>query len=224
MRIEGYPYEFARRAATILGSTIETSITVRQHGLTVRAGSSSDAAARCDQAEARADAGPCIDAMTDLTIHVVPDIATEGRWDAWREQALREGFATAIAVPALVGTDMAVALNLYSRDPEVWTPGMRSSAEGYAQLVAAMVRLQLETADLEDAAVGLYRNLTDAVVAERAVGAIMFTNACSEEEARAVLASAAGGRDISPREVAESVLRALVAPEPPVQPGSIRDV
>lgn len=35
MSISTFPYELARRAATVLGSKIYTSITVRQHGLTV---------------------------------------------------------------------------------------------------------------------------------------------------------------------------------------------
>lgn len=215
MRIANYPNEFAHRAATILGSKLETSITVRQHGLTVRGGSSTDAAARCDQAEARAGDGPCIDAMIDTTARLVPQIANEDRWQAWREQAVREGFVSAIAVPALATVEVAIALNLYSRTSDPWTPELLTAADGYAQLVAAMVRLQLQTAELEDAAAGFYRHLSDAIVAERAIGAIMHTNACDEDEARRILDSATYHRNVGRREVAETILRALVVPEQP---------
>ncbi|WP_407319315.1 ANTAR domain-containing protein [Isoptericola halotolerans] len=105
---------------------------------------------------------------------------------------------------------MSVALNLYSRAPDPWTPELITAADGYAQLVGSMVLTHLDLAELEDAAAGLYRNMSDALVAERAVGAIMHTNACSEDEARRILESASRHRRIGAREVAETILRALV--------------
>ena len=101
MTLSSYPYEFARRAGAILGSDLEASITVRQYGVTLRAGSGTDAARRCDQAEARAEDGPCIDAMDQARIRMVEKVADGTGWDRWRRQAVSEGFTTAIAVPAL---------------------------------------------------------------------------------------------------------------------------
>jgi hypothetical protein len=209
MSISTFPYELARRAATILGSDIEVSITVRQHGLAVRAGSSTGAAARCDQVESIADSGPCIDAMDQLTVHVVPTIADADAWSAWREQAAREGFVSALAVPAVVDNHISVALNLYSRSPDPWTPALLAAADGYAQLTAAMVRLHLGLAELEDGAAGYYRQMSDTITIERAIGAIMQTNDCAEDDARRILESASLHRNVTQREVAETVLRAL---------------
>ncbi|MCA5893336.1 ANTAR domain-containing protein [Isoptericola sp. NEAU-Y5] len=213
MRISSYPFEYARRAATILGTEIETSITVRQHGLTVRAGSSSDAAARCDQAESLADSGPCIDAMDQLAVRAVPDIAAEAGWQEWCEQAVREGFVSALAVPAYVDPHVSVALNLYSRAADPWTPELLTAADGYAQLVASTVRLHLSLSELEDAAAGFYRNMSDSMVVERAVGAIMQANGCTADQARRILGSASRHRNVTRREVAETILRALVVTE-----------
>jgi hypothetical protein len=210
MSISTFPYELARRAATVLGAEIEASITVRQHGLAVRAGSSSGAAARCDRAESLADSGPCIDAMDQLSVHVVPAITEESAWNAWREQANHEGFVSALAVPAAVNDHIAVALNLYSRSPDPWTPELLAAADGYAQLTAAMVRLHLGLAELEDGAAGYYSQMSDTITIERAIGAIMQTNDCAEDEARRILESASRHRNVTQREVAECVLRALV--------------
>ncbi|MCK9793258.1 ANTAR domain-containing protein [Isoptericola sp. 4D.3] len=215
MDISQYPFEYARRASAILGSGIETSITVRQHGLTVRAGSSTDAAARCDQAESMAESGPCVDAMDRHTACVVPEIDDGEGWEDWREQADHEGFVSALAVPAHVEDGVDVALNLYSRSADPWTPGLLTAADGYAQLVASTVRLHLSLAELEDAAAGFYRGMSDAMVVERAVGAIMQTNECSADAARRVLHSASSHRNVGPREVAETILRALVVTEDP---------
>ncbi|WP_435737621.1 GAF and ANTAR domain-containing protein [Cellulosimicrobium sp. PMB13] len=210
MSISRYPSEFAQRAAAVLGSDLEVSITLREHGLSLRAGSSTAAAARCDQAEALADSGPCIDAIGSRTAVLVPAIAADDRWEAWRDQAVREGFVSSLGVPALVGPDVGVALNLYSRKPDPWDDRLLAAADSYAQLVASAVRLHLELAELEDRTAGLYREMSDVVAVERAVGAIMHTNGCSEAEARRILESASQHRNVSGREVAETVLRALV--------------
>lgn len=218
MTISRYPFEFAQRAAAVLGSGLEVSITVREAGLSLRAGSSSDAAARCDQAEALSGAGPCIAAIERGSTVMVPEIAAaEDRWSAWREQSVSEGFLTSAGVPAQVVPDLGIALNLYSRTPDPWTPELLAAADSYAQLVASAVRLHLELADLEDAAAGIYRTLTDVAVTERAVGAIMHSNGCSAEEARRILDSASRHRNVGAREVAETVLRALVVTEDPMQ-------
>jgi ANTAR domain len=213
MGISNDPEEFATRAATVLGAELEVSVTVRQHGATVRAGSSTEASARCDRAESLADAGPCVEAMDRLSVRVVPAIASDDRWPVWHDQAVEEGFLSAAAVPAVVASDVAVALNLYSRRPDPWTPSLLAAADSYAQLLAASVRLRLEAADLEDAVAGFYRHMSDAVVVERAVGAIMQTNRCTQEQARQVVDSAARHRGISERDVAEAVLRTLAVPD-----------
>jgi hypothetical protein len=116
---------------------------------------------------------------------------------------------------------VAVALNLYSRTPNPWTPELVTAAEGYAQLGAAMVRLHLGLAELDDGAAGYYSQMSDAITIERAIGAIMQTNDCTEPEARQILESASLHRNVAQREVAETLLRALVvndAPQPDQEP------
>lgn len=210
MTISVFPHELAVRAASALGPGIEASITVRQHGVTIRAGSSSDAAARCDQAESLANDGPCIDAMDAQEACVVPSITDGTGWKAWRRQATREGFVTALAVPAGLDESIAVAVNLYSGTPADWTPELLTTAGGYAQLCADMVRLCLNGAELDDGATGYYRQMSDLVMTERAINAIMQANDCPEHTARHLLESAALRRNVSRRKVAEIILRALV--------------
>jgi len=215
VNISSYPYEFAIRAAAVLGSELEASVTLHEHGLSVRAGSSTDAAARCDQAEALAADGPCIDAMEQDTTLVVREIPQEPRWREWQEQVARERFVSAMAVPAPVDDDTAVALNLYSRTPDPWTPGLVRAAEAYARLLAAAVRLHMEVAAVGESASGVYSSMSDAKAVERAVGAIMHTNGCSEDEARRILLTACTNRNVTQREVAETILRALVLGDSP---------
>ncbi|GAA1735522.1 GAF and ANTAR domain-containing protein [Isoptericola hypogeus] len=210
MPLSGYLHEYATRAAGVLGDEVEASITLRQHGVTVRAGSSAPDAGRCDQAEAMADEGPCVQAMTSATVLAVPSVADDARWGAWREQTVREGFVKALALPAVVAPGIVLALNLYSRKPTAWEEDVVRAGESYARLIAAAVRLQLEFADLEAAAGAFHRRLSDGAVVERAVGAIMQTNDCTEAQARELLRSASTARDVDEREIARTILRSLV--------------
>jgi len=214
MHISAFPHELAHRAATVLGTKLEASIILGERGFAVRAGSSTGAAGRCDRAESLADDGPCVDAIEKRTVQVVPVIAETERWEAWREQSLREGFVSALAVPASVNADIAVAINLYSRTPDPWTNELVTAADGYAQLAASMVQLHLKLAEFEDATAGLYHQMSDLSATERAVGAIMHANDCTDLEARRILESASRNRNVSQREVAETILRTLVMSEP----------
>ncbi|MFC8801508.1 ANTAR domain-containing protein [Promicromonospora sp. NPDC057138] len=223
MHISAFPHELAHRAATVLGSRLEASIILGERGFAVRAGSSTSAAGRCDRAESLADDGPCVEAIESRTLQVVPVIADSERWEAWRDQSLREGFVSALAVPASVNASIAVALNLYSRSPDPWTRELVTAAASYVQIAASMVQLQLKLAEFEDATVGLYHQMSDLSTTERAVGAIMYANDCSDLEARRILESASRNRNVSQREVAETILRALVTgdmPRPGEDPGT----
>ncbi len=124
MGIAGFPQEFADRAATILGHGLEVSVTMRQAGVSVRAGSSTEAAAALRPGRGARRPRPVHrrDGPRRTSRHRVRG----GRpgWERWSRQCVEEGFVTAAAVPAAVTADVAVALNLYSRAPD---PGRRSS-------------------------------------------------------------------------------------------------
>ncbi|MCA5893964.1 GAF and ANTAR domain-containing protein [Isoptericola sp. NEAU-Y5] len=214
MVISRYLHEYATRAAGLLGDDVEASITMRQHGLTLRGGSSTPDAARCDQAEAMADAGPCVEAMTTATILVVPSVEDDDRWLAWREQSIKEGFVKALALPARVTPGIVVALNLYSRSPAAWEEKMVRAGDSYARLIASGVRLQLEFSDLEDAAASLYQAMSGTVAVERAVGAIIQTNDCTEAQARDLLRTAAEDQGVGERTIAVTILRSLAVGGP----------
>lgn len=209
MALAGYLNDHATSAAGTLGEGVEVSITVRDHGVTLLAGTSSPAAGRCDQVEARVDDGPCIEAMVHRKVRVVPSVAAESRWREWRDATVREGFHRAVAVPAKVGPGTMVALNVYSRADAEWNPALLRAARAMADLVATDVRVHLRFADVEDAAAGLYRRMSDDSALEHAVGAMMEANDCTADEARQTLTDAARRRGASPRAIAESLLRAI---------------
>ncbi|WP_407317881.1 GAF and ANTAR domain-containing protein [Isoptericola halotolerans] len=212
MAISRYLEECATRAAGMLDGDLEASLTMRQYGMTLQVGSSARGAARCDQREAMADAGPCVEAMATGAVVEVASVARDDRWPPWRRQALDEGFVRALAVPSDVAPGIVVALNLYARDGGTWDERFVSDADAYARLIASAVRLQLKFADLDDAAGSLLRSTATSTLVERAVGAVMQTNDCSREAAAELMRSAATECGIPEREVATTILRSLLAP------------
>lgn len=208
MSIAGYLHEFAVRCGPVLGQKVETSITLRFRGLAVRAASSTAASGRCDQVEARTGVGPCIDAMESGEIQNVPSVADAEQWPPWQGAAVSEGFVTTVALPAQVVADMQIALNLYARSPMEWTEELLKRLNGYAELAAASVRLHLDHAVASD---GLEANPpSDAQVVAQAIGAIMHLNQCGVDDAQALIEQAAQSREVSQREVARTILSALV--------------
>lgn len=140
-----YLDEHAVRAAEALGPGVETSITVRHHGATVRVASTDERAAACDQVEARIEDGPCVVAMAGLDPVVIPDVAAEWRWPTWTRTVLDHGFASVVALPAPVDTAVAVALNLYGPPGHPWEPAQLEAGRRAAEGAAGDLRGRLRT-------------------------------------------------------------------------------
>lgn len=214
--VSPYLDALAGRAAGLFAPHTEVSITLRHHGANVRAASSDDRAARCDQVENRLDDGPCITAMEQLAAELVPDVAAEARWAAWCAQATEERFASALAMPAHVAHGFSLAVNFYSSLPDPWQPRALVAADAFAQRVALAVssRLQLATAAHD----GTIADPTTTV--EQAVGATMECNACTAQEARDLLLETARVRGVALEVVAATILDALSHAE---RPGPLLD-
>lgn len=202
-----YLYGHAMRAATHFGNGTQASITFRHHGAIIRAASSDDASARCDQVEALTDDGPCVAAMERLHAILVPHLDSDPRWPHWRKQAVDEGFASALAMGAHVAPGIDVSLNLYSTRPDPWDADALVAADNFAQRIARTMSLRVQLSALAEPEE--YVELTGPELIGQAVGATMQCNGCSADEALELLTGAAANRNIGPEEVAATVLLAL---------------
>ena len=203
-----YLLAYAVDAASRFTPSTDASILLRHHGANVRAASSSPGAARCDQVEARTDQGPCIEAVEKLGAVLVPEVAAEDRWPDWRVQATREGYASSLAMPAVVTQGVAVSLNLYSPEVDPWDGQALVGADACTQEIARAVGLRLQLS----AAVARARpdeGWSSQDVVENAVALTTECNACTPDEARAILEGAARRRDLRLEAIAESIVRAL---------------
>jgi hypothetical protein len=211
--------DFAASAGDHLAPGTQCSIALRHRGHDRLAASSGPDPASCDEAEIAADEGPCLTAMDQLQVVLVPDVGQEVRWSAWLAQTTRVGFRSSAAVPAHVADGAEVALNMYSDRVDPWSADALARADTYAQNVARTVGLCLQVADLTDQVRDLEQAVATRDVINQAVGVVMATNGCTAAEALAVLRSASMNRDVDMVEVASALVQGVTGHEP----GSVDD-
>jgi PAS domain S-box-containing protein len=64
--------------------------------------------------------GPTGRAIRDGTTHLMRHIATDSAYAPWREEALRRGYASSIALPLQSGGQVFGALNVYATEPDAF--------------------------------------------------------------------------------------------------------
>jgi hypothetical protein len=201
--------DFAMRAGDHLTPGTQCSIALRHHGHDRLAASSGPSTASCDEAEMNAGEGPCVTAMEHLQVVVVPEVAREQRWPAWRAQTEHVGFRSSAAVPAHVAEGADIALNLYSDRVDPWDAVALTRADTYAQRVARTIALCLQVTDLTDQVRDLEQAVATRDVINQAVGVVMATNRCTAVEALEILHSASTNRNVDMAEVCSAIVRGL---------------
>lgn len=207
-----YLERHARGAADSMGPGAHASITFRHFGTTVRGGSSSARARRCDDVEVRAQDGPCISAMRGGAPVVLPDVLGERRWPAWRERFAVERFDSFVAVPVSVGRHTEIAVNVYSAGARDWTPVDLATAVRLAGAVAVDVRARLRLAGgaVGERLGGRARRERDRV--DLAIGIVMHARRCDAATAERLVRELGARSGAAPREVAEWLAAAAVLP------------
>ena len=212
--IEAYLADFAARAADHIGPGTQCGITLRHRGHDRRAASSDPRAARCDEVEVAAGAGPCITAMDEQRTVTAAEIRTDDRWTEWRDAAEQEGFQSAAAVPAGAGPGARIALNLYSEDKVPWDGERLGRADMFAQQVGRVMALCIRIAGQTVINDDLTAAMASRSTIDQAIGVIMAQNRCTADEAFAILRRASSHRNVKLREVAVAVVRGIAGSAP----------
>lgn len=94
-------------------------VTARRH--VTSQSPSSDLPRRVDALQAETGEGPCLDAVFEEETVRVPDMANEQRWPHFAPRAAAAGAAGMLSFQLFVHENNLGALNLYSREPNVFT-------------------------------------------------------------------------------------------------------
>lgn len=200
---------FVLHATTVMPPRSECSITLRTGREDVRLSSSGPRAARCDDLEVAAGIGPCIDAVDTLRVTLTPDLDQETRWADWTGVVRELGFRSVGAFPIHVGDGARAAFNVYSEQPDPWDRDALLRCDVYAQQVATVVDLFLETSDLRRTRQELQRAVAAQAAIDQAIGAIMVAQACDAGTALQVLRARSREEGSGLTDAARRVLDAL---------------
>jgi hypothetical protein len=198
--------DLARQAADLVRPGLACAVTLREFRTLQVAGASDPRARRCGAVQQGEHAGPGLAALDEHRVVVMAEIARTRRWPAWRDAAAREGFRTAVAVPAPVCTGVEVAVELLDESPDPWQRDELRRAAAFAGQVARVAGLELEVARSRCVTEEFYSALGARDIIGQATGIVMAQRTCGPEEALAVLRRAAEHRNLALRDVATMIV------------------
>ncbi|MDQ2791251.1 MAG: antitermination regulator [Pseudonocardiales bacterium] len=208
--------EVAQYAATTLGPGLFCGITLRRDGSPFTVAGSDPTATNLDEVQYGHHDGPCLTAMRTGEVVTITDLTTEDRWGAYRVDALAHGIGSVLSLPLLISPGVYGALNLYSRQPGIFTAEQRARAEGFAGEATRALHLAWRLADQVELTHHLETALTSRGIIDQALGIIMSQNRCTADEAFDVLRAASSHRNTKLRDVAHDLITRVSgkSPEP----------
>lgn len=205
--------EMSRYAANTIRPGLSCGITLSRDGRPFTVAGSDDTATNLDKVQYGHN-GPCLTAMRTGEVVTINDLATEGRWDDYRLDALTHGIGSVLSVPLLISPGENGALNLYSHQPWVFTPDQVRRAEGFAGEATRALRLAWRLADKVELTGHLEAALSSRTIIDQALGIVMGQNRCTADEAFEILRAASSHRNTKLRDIAHDII-ARISGKPP---------
>jgi GAF domain-containing protein len=144
--------------------------------------------------------GPCMDALREAEVVVVPDIKHEQRWNGYVERAVKRGLRSQLAVKLYLDDDGTLGgLNMYSTSREDIDPHAQPLAQLFAAHAAIALGKAQEISELNTA-------LHSRKMIGQALGILMERYAIDEDRAFAFLVRASSHGNVKLRDVAQELV------------------
>jgi GAF domain-containing protein len=178
--------------------------------------STSEASRLVEVFQLSAYSGPCIESYTTGEVVSLPDIAeAPARWQQFRDKAVKEGFASIVAIPLRLRETTIGSLNLLRDAPGDLPENDLVAAQAFADVATIGILHQRTLQESETIREQLRTALTSRIVIEQAKGVIAQLHKVSIDEAFAVIRAYARRNQLGLTTVATAVVdRTLVIPTP----------
>lgn len=207
-------HEIARLAGQIFNPPAGCGITVAEDGQAYTVATNGRLASHLDEVQYERVQGPCLHSLTTGEIISISDLATEGRWHAYRSFALGYGVRSSLSLPLRVEGEVRGALNLYALTPEAFGLAERAAAELFATQAAAAITLVSRQAKQMQLSEQLRQALTSRAVIDQAIGIVMEQQHIPARRAFDVLRQASQHQNRKLHDVAVDIVTAIGG-EPP---------
>jgi GAF domain-containing protein len=199
-----------RRVTSVAAGLVEhcdgASLTMRKEGRPVAAAASDEWASALDDLQHREQEGPCLDCLREGTVMRVRDLPADGRFPTYGPRAGERGARSVLSLPLAADGRTVGALNLYSRQPDVFD----GPALALGELLAAHASLAVQAATAfyssRDLADQMREAITSRAVIEQAKGVLVAQRGCTPEEAFDLLVAASQRANRKLRDIAQAVV------------------
>jgi GAF domain-containing protein len=164
-------------------------------------------AARIDEVQYRAGAGPCLDSFREGKVFRIDDTNTETRWPAFCAAARDHGVHSTLSLPVVAGDQRLGALNLYGRTCGRFSKADADTGAAFATQAAIVLSNAHAYWDARSLAENLKVAMTHRAVIEQAKGILMATTGgLSADEAFELLVRASQRENRKLRDVAADLV------------------
>ena len=218
--VEQFLHELAVLSARVVGDGLCCGMTLRQHGRgPVTAACTDPLASKADDIQYRAGDGPCLHAMRSGERVCIDDMTRHHRWPRFSGQAVSLGIRSSLSLPMIADGVPVGVLNWYARRPNAFGPAEIRHAEEFGGHASGALALALRMASCVDLNHQLRSSITSRAVIDQALGVIMATERCAQDEAFALLRTVSQNTNIKLREVAATIVTNVSGkPPPPTSP------
>lgn len=190
-------------AVVLVDGCDHASIMVRRNGKFMTAAASDDVARQIDVMERRLSDGPCLDAITEESAVLDPELADGSTWTQLATWILDNTDVRGIAGFRLISDGVkAGALNVFSDTP--WA--LTQESVNQATVLTSFASVAIRAAEDHESALHLREGLVSNREIGKAVGLLMAFHKISDTDAFELLKSASQQMNIKLAEVAREVL------------------
>lgn len=190
----------------LLPNVAEVSVTLLRDGRAETVASTGALASQMDERQYAGGDGPCLTAVREGEVVLVPDATAAERWPEFAEAARRQGVGSSLSVPVKLPAPVAAGLNLYSERQD----GFPEPDVELARTLAAYAAVALANVHLYESQKRVAEHLEKALesrgVIDQAKGILMGARRCTADEAFALLVEISQNSNRKLRDVAQELV------------------
>lgn len=198
--------ELATLAVSVVPGVDAAGVSLARNGKVDTLGATDDLVRACDEAQYQTGQGPCLEAVWEDRILQVDDLATDPRWPAFAERAVRLGARSMLACHLSSERGSLSALNMYAREPNAFDEQSRRISLIYATHATIALEFARLEGDLR-AAVETRQGIG------QAVGIVMERHRLTAKQAFDLLVRSSQRLNVKLRDLAESVVSTGIDPK-----------
>ena len=212
--VEQFLHELAVLSIRVVADGLCCGMTLRQNGRPVTTACTDPLASQADDVQYRTGDGPCLHAMRSGERVRIDDMTRHHRWPRFSRQAVSLGIGSSLSLPLVADGAPVGALNWYARRPHAFDLAEIRRAEEFAGHASGALALALRMASCADLNDQLRSSITSRAIIDQALGVIMATERCAQDEAFALLRTVSQNTNVKLRELATTIVTS-VSGKPP---------